>query len=140
VFFDISGFQYFGRYFMNICVSSYSFSRLVREGSLKPENVIYKAKEMGFYGIEFAGLWVPEGMTAIDYAKHLKDLAENVGIKITGYSVGGNLLCNNQEEEIERLKGEVDVAHALGVNLMRHDVAYDPCQGDTKVLKTIFPF
>ena len=33
---------------MNICVSSYSFSRLVSEGSLKPDDVIYKAKEMEF--------------------------------------------------------------------------------------------
>ncbi len=124
---------------MNICVSSYSFSRLVREGSLKPENVIYKAKEMGFYGIEFAGLWVPEGMTALDYAKHVKDLAEDAGIKITGYSVGGNLLCNNQEEEIERLKGEVDVAHALGVNIMRHDVAYGPMPGGYKSFENNLP-
>ena len=78
-------------------------------------------------------------MTAIDYAKHLKDLAENVGIKITGYSVGGNLLCNNQEEEIERLRTKL-MLRMPGVDFMRHDVAYGPMPGDTKVLKTIFLF
>lgn len=124
---------------MNICVSSYSFSRLVREGALKPDDVVLKAKEMGFHGIEFSGLWVPEGMTAIDYAIHLKNLAENVGIKITGYSVGGNLLCSNQDEEIERLKREVDVAHALGVDFMRHDVAYGPMPGGYKSFENNLP-
>lgn len=114
---------------MNISVSSYSFSRLVREGILKADDVIAKAKEMGFSGIEFAGLWVPEEMTALEYAKTLKEKAVDLGIAITGYSVGGNLLCNNQEAEVERLKGEVDVAYALGTKLMRHDVCYGPMPG-----------
>lgn len=114
---------------MNICVSSYSFSRLVGEGRLNADDVIAKAKEMGFYGIEFAGLWVKEGMTALEYARYLKETAEELGMAITGYSVGGNLLCNNQEAEIERLKGEVDIAHALGTGLMRHDVCYGPMPG-----------
>ena len=124
---------------MNICVSSYSYSRLVREGVLKPDEVIYKAKEMGFNGIEFAGLWVPEGMTAIDYAKHVRELCKDVGIEITGYSVGGNLICKNQEEEIARLKGEVDVAHALGANFMRHDVGYGPMPGGYRSFENNLP-
>ncbi len=114
---------------MNVCVSSYSFSRLVREGILNPDDVIQKAKDMGFKGIEFAGLWTPSGMNATEYAKELNKKAKSIGMEISGYSVGGNFLCSDPDAEAERLKKEVDVAYALGSKYMRHDICYGPMPG-----------
>lgn len=114
---------------MKLAVSSYSYSQAVSRGILAATDVIDKAKEMGFEGIEFAGLWVPEGCTPLEYAKELAAKAKDLGIEITGYSVGGNFLCADPDAEAERLKGEVDVAAALGSKFLRHDICYGPMPG-----------
>lgn len=123
-----------------LVVSSYSYTQAVSQGRLDPDLVMDKAKEMGFEGIEFAGLWVPQGMTAKEYAKKLKEKAGSLGMTISGYSVGANFLCQDIDAEIERVKGEVDVAEALGVKFMRHDVAYGPKPGGYKSFENNLPF
>ena len=60
----------------------------------------------------------------MDYAKRLKAEADRVGIPIVQYSIGADFIygCDGDlKKEIERLKGEVDVAKDLGVLGMRHD-------------------
>ncbi len=114
---------------MKIAISSYSYSSMVSSGQLPANQVMQKAKEMGFQGIEFAGLWVPEGRNAIEYARELAEEAASLGLTITCYSVGGNFLCSDPAAEAERLKGEVDVAAALGTAYMRHDICYGPLPG-----------
>lgn len=124
---------------MQLAVSSYSYSRLVSTGALKAGDVMKKAKEMGFSGIEYAGLWVPEGMTPVAYAKELAAEAQALGMTITGYSVGGNFLCADPEAEAERLKKEVDVAYALGAKRMRHDICYGPLPGGYRSFEKNLP-
>lgn len=119
--------KYFEVIFMKSSVSSYSFQKLINAGLDTQFTVIAKAKEYGFDGIEFTDLAVPEGKTEIEYAKEIKAEAERVGIAITGYSVGADLLggCDGDlDKEIERLKRKVDVAEALGAPLMRHDITF----------------
>ncbi|WP_420850641.1 sugar phosphate isomerase/epimerase family protein [Paenibacillus lutrae] len=56
----------------------------------------------------------------------IREKAAELGIELSNYAVGANFLTENDEayqQEIERVKREVDVANALGVKLMRHDVA-----------------
>ena len=109
---------------MKIGVSSYSYSRLVRSGAMKQIDVISKAKEMGFDTIEFSTIAVPEGKTLKDFAKELRDEADRVGIPISNYTIGADMLngCNgDQEAEIARVQGEVDIAEILGCPGMRHD-------------------
>ncbi|NLF93084.1 MAG: sugar phosphate isomerase/epimerase [Oligosphaeraceae bacterium] len=109
---------------MQIGVSSYSYSRLVRSGAMRQIEVIAKAKEMGFDAIEFSTISVPEGRTLPDFAAELKAEADKVGIPIVNYTIGADLLKGsdgNLEAEIQRLKGEVDIAAILGVPGMRHD-------------------
>jgi sugar phosphate isomerase/epimerase len=56
----------------------------------------------------------------------IKKQAQESGIEISNYAVGGNFSGLNDEDfkrEVERLKREVDIAAALGVTKMRHDVA-----------------
>lgn len=112
---------------MQIGVSSYSYSRLVSKGTMRQIDVIKAAKDAGFDVIEFSTISVPEGKTLPDFAKELKDEADKVGIKIANYTIGADLLHGSNgdiEAEIERLKGEVDIAEILGAPGMRHDITY----------------
>lgn len=105
---------------MKFSVSSYSYSQLRHSGEYKEIELIALAKEMGFDGIEFAEINPPEGTDKLQYAALLKEEAEKHEIEIVAYAIGANLLYNT-DEEIERLKKEVDVCQALGCKTMRHD-------------------
>ena len=109
---------------MKIGVSSYSFSRLVKSGAMQQIEVIRKAKEIGFDVIEFSTIAVPEGKTLPAFAAELRDEAKQVGLEIANYTIGADFLKGSQgnlQAEIERVKGEVDVAAILGTTSMRHD-------------------
>ena len=112
-----------------IGVSSYSYSRLVNNGTMKQIEVIAKAKEMGFDCIEFSTIKVPEGKTLPEFAAELKAEADRVGIPIMNYTIGADFLAGSGgdlDAEVERVKREVDVAEILGAPGMRHD-----CSGGT---------
>ena len=88
---------------------------------------VAKAKEMGFDGIEFTDLKGDGIEEQIALAKEIASEAERVGIKVIAYTIGANLYHDKKEDseaEIERLKGQLEVARALGAPLMRHDVCY----------------
>ena len=97
---------------MQIGVSSYSYSRLVRSGAMKQIDVIGAAKEAGFDVIEFSTIQVPEGQTLPTYAQALREEARRV--LVLGH--GGGMAA-----EIARVKKEVDIAEILGAPGMRHD-------------------
>ena len=112
---------------MQIGVSSYSYSRLVGSGKMKQIEVIKAAKHAGFDVIEFSTIAVPEGKTLPEFAAELKAEADAVGIKIANYTIGADFVHGSNgdiEAEIERLKGEVDIAAILGAPGMRHDITY----------------
>ena len=117
---------------MKIGVSSYSYSRLVGSGKIRQIDVISKAKEAGFDVIEFSTISVPQGKTLKDYARELRDEAERVGIPIANYTIGADFVngCGGDlRAEVERLKGEVDIAEILGAPGMRHDITYNMPRG-----------
>ena len=112
---------------MKIGVSSYSFSQYTSQGKMTVEDTVVKAAEMGFDAIEFVPFEAPEGKTKIEYAKDLKELAEDNNIEVSAYVVGANLLCETEAEEreaVEAVKADIDIANALGVKLFRHDIAF----------------
>lgn len=123
----------------NLAVSSYSFLGAVRRGVMSYEDIIPKAKEMGFTGVEYAGLEVPAGMNAEAYAGVLKERASSYGIALTCYSIGANFLQADPKAEIERVKAEVRVADKLGVKFMRHDVCYGPMPGGKRSFEANLP-
>lgn len=84
------------------------------------------AKEMGFEGIEYAEINPPEGVDKVTYAKKLATLSKELGIAITNYAIGADFVNRDVDSEIERLKGEVDIAEILGVKIMRHDATSGP--------------
>lgn len=108
---------------MRICVSSYSFSQLMRKGEVTQFDTIRLAKELGFDGIEFVELTPPDGTSLLDYAVQLAAEAAKQGIAIANYCIGANFAQTGEafQAEINRVKGQVDVAAALGVFTMRHD-------------------
>ncbi len=123
----------------NLAVSSYSFAGAVRRGEMSYEDIIPKAKEMGFAGVEYAGLEVPAGMSAAEYAAVLRERAKDHGIELTCYSIGANFLQADPKAELERVKSEVRVASALGVRFMRHDVCYGPLPGGRRSFDACLP-
>lgn len=117
---------------MKFAVSSYSFQKLLNNGTYTQREIIGIAKEMGFDGIEYIDLMPENGMTALEYAKVLKAEAEKQGIAIVAYTIGADFLKNDLDSEVERLYGQVDVAEALGAKLMRHDATGGFPEADAK--------
>lgn len=106
---------------MKVSVSSYSYSQL---GNSDFERIDL-AKKMGFEGIEFAEINAGD-KDKIEYAKELKAYADSAGVIITNYAIGADFINKDVYSEIERLKGEVDIAEILGVKIMRHDATIGP--------------
>ncbi len=109
---------------MKIGVSSYSFSGLTRTGKMSLFEVIEKAKEIGFDVIEFSGLVLPDGETLKSFAPKVKAKCAEVGIEMGNYTIGADFINGSNgdlDAEIERVKGEVDIAVLLGSPGMRHD-------------------
>lgn len=109
---------------MRLGVSSYSFSQLVRAGTLQQADVIAKAKELGFECIEFSTLALPKGETPLSFAPRLREEADRLGMPIVNYTIGADFLNGSNGDwkaEAERLRDEVRVAKILGAPGMRHD-------------------
>ena len=106
---------------MKISVSSYSFHRLMEDGRENQLSIIKLASELGFDGIEFCGIEPHDDRSVSDYAKILKDETDRVGLPISSFVFGADLL--NDDGELERLKEKIDLAEILGVPAVRHDVA-----------------
>ena len=106
--------------YMKIAVSSYSFSQAFRDGRMTIMDVIPKAKEMGFEGIEF----VRQGQSIEELkvlAPKLKAQAEEYGIEIISYMAGADFLLNGVEKQVADLKEEVEIAYLMGATRLRHD-------------------
>lgn len=107
---------------MKIGVSLYSFHSYAGNDSLGIKGCIDKAKEFGCEGVDFVE-W-GGGMTREEYLKTAKeygDYCKEVGVEAVCFCVGSDFLNRDLEPEIERVKGMVDIAAALGAKCMRHD-------------------
>ena len=121
---------------MKFSVSSYSFQRLLNNGTYTQLDLIKIVKDMGFDGIEFIDLMPPEGVSNAEYAEKLRKEAKKQGIEIVNYTIGADFLGENGwEAEAERLFGQVDIAEKLGAKGMRHD-ATGGFKGEDKKYKS----
>lgn len=116
---------------MKTCISSYSYHRLVSAGKMDYFQVMDKTKELGIDAIEFSTISVPEGKTLPEFAAELKAYADKIGLPIASYTIGANFMQADVAKEVERVKGEVDIAEILGAPVMRHDVMYGYYEGYT---------
>lgn len=112
---------------MKASVSSYSYAQYLRDGRLSLEELPSKAAEMGFFAIEYIDL--PQGSPAEReaLARKIRAAADRAGLPICAYTVGASLYRpdpSDAKAEIDRLRGELEIAAILGAPLMRHDVCY----------------
>lgn len=129
---------------MKISVSTYSFHKMLESGEITQFGCIAKAKEIGFEGIEFVDIIPHDGSGVMEYAKKLGAECARVGLVITNYTTGADFLngCEgNLEAEIERVKGQIDIAEALGATSVRHDATrgYDKGVKDFAGFDVVLP-
>ena len=105
---------------MKYALSIYSLSREVKKGNLDWFGVMDKAKELGFDGVEFIESGFPDKTPCIKTAKKYREYADKIGIEISNLAVPADLL--NDTDAYDKLCRWVDVAEALGVKTMRHDI------------------
>lgn len=107
------------------CVSGYGFGWQNDKSQLGVLGVIEKAAEMGIDAMEFT----ESEYTTVEKAPELRAKCEEVGITPVAFCVGANFAVSDSEklkDEIERVKKLVDTAEAMGVKMLRHDIAYGP--------------
>lgn len=118
---------------MKIGLSTYSLSKAIKAGEMDVIGAIQWIADNGGRHVEI----VPSPFTVTGDDKLISAIvkkAKETGLDISSYTIGGNLVCDSEEafrKEVDRLKKEVDTAHALGVKLMRHDVAYRQIEDST---------
>jgi len=109
---------------MKVGVSSYSYMQYIRAGKMTQLDTVAKAKEMGFDAIEFINIAGETLEEQKAYAQKIAEEAARVGIDIIAYTVSAHLFYDTpekNEEEVERLKGQLDIAKILGAKVFRHD-------------------
>lgn len=115
---------------MKLGMSSYSLLGAMQSEGMSILDVIDWTADEGGEHVEI----VPMGYTLADDPDLVESIlkkANERNIDISNYAIGANVLPETDaafEQEITRVKSEVDVANALGVKRMRHDVSFKPPQ------------
>ncbi|SCZ08132.1 Sugar phosphate isomerase/epimerase [Paenibacillus polysaccharolyticus] len=119
---------------MKVGLSTYSLQQALDRKELTVPDAVRWIAEQGGQHVEI----VPMGFSLIDnpvLIEEIKATAREVGIDISNYAIGANFAVQENvetlEEEIQSVMRHVDVAAALGVKLMRHDVAFRPAPEGT---------
>ncbi|MBE6644420.1 MAG: sugar phosphate isomerase/epimerase [Ruminococcaceae bacterium] len=110
---------------MKVCVTSYSFHRLLKSGELNQLTAMRKAKEMGFDAMEFSGILPQDNMSKSEYAKILRTEADKLNFPIVSFVFSADLANGTEgrtvEEEVTYVKEMIDIGEILGVKSVRHD-------------------
>ncbi|WP_050613809.1 sugar phosphate isomerase/epimerase family protein [Bacillus testis] len=113
---------------MKLGVSSYSLHQAVHKGDMTFLDSISWVKENGGEHFEVVPIHF-DLVEQPDLIAAIKSKAQSEEIELSNYAIGANFIQPTEqkyEKEIERVKCHVDVAKALGVRFMRHDVAIRP--------------
>ncbi|AZN41438.1 sugar phosphate isomerase/epimerase family protein [Paenibacillus albus] len=110
---------------MKLGLSSYSLSRAIGSNEMTILDAIQWIADQGGQHMEVVpiGFDLTNNHELIEAIRHK---ASDAGIELSNYAIGADFLKAGDgafEQEIERVKREVDIAHSLGLKLMRHDVA-----------------
>lgn len=110
---------------MKIGLSTYSLVRQIESKQMSVIEVIQWAADQGAQHVEI----VPIGYDLHEepsLVEAIRQKAADTGIDLSSYTFTANFIAENEEayeQEIVRVMQEIDVAHSLGVKLVRHDVA-----------------
>ena len=115
---------------MKLGVSSYSFSKYIAQTGASYLDICNEAKRIGYDGIEFIDLSldIQPAASLQELARTIRTHCESIGLVIAAYTVGADFL-NRGPGEIDRVKGQADIAALLGAKVMRHDVAWSLPEG-----------
>lgn len=119
---------------MKLGISSYSLYQVMQAGSMTLLEAIDWVADNGGEHIEIVPLGFNFGENP-ELIGQIRERATQAGIAVSNYAIGANFIVDSEKAyaaEIARVKSEVDHAHALGVKLMRHDVASRP---DTSIVR-----
>ncbi len=129
---------------MKLSLSTYSFDKYIKDGTLNQITLLKKAKELGFDAVEYTALTPPENVSVNDYAKQIKEEADRLGITIVAYTVGAKLYLPDSKDlqkEVDDVISKLETASILGAKIFRHDVTflyYDSLEG--KSFDRMLPF
>ena len=110
---------------MKVGLSTYSMYGLIESGEMSVPDVIGWIAENGGECAEI----VPFGFDLTDndaLTDAIVAKAKAAGLTLSCYSISANLLAEDRdayEAEVRRVMRHVDIAHRLGVPVMRHDVS-----------------
>ncbi|MEU8227763.1 sugar phosphate isomerase/epimerase [Kribbella sp. NPDC048915] len=107
---------------MKLGVSSYCFRQLMTSGEMDLIGVLDWVAASPAGHIEVAAMdgeyYLENEAVVRDAAKH----SDEIGVPIVNYLVSGDLRTADTQE-IDRLRRQLDIAHAFGATVFRHDVA-----------------
>jgi len=115
---------------LRVGISSYCLRQAIWSGEKTIVDVVAWAAEHGCEHIEI----VPIGFSLDDNPELVQDIrreAEQRGIILSNYVIKADFVQGDErmyEAEIARVKLQVDIAAALGIAHMRHDVAFRPVE------------
>lgn len=114
---------------ITIGLSSYSMSRAINDDRMSVFEVMDYIAKNGGQHMEV----VPCGKLIVnnddELVAKMVQHAKDAGIALSSYTIGANFALDSKEEiaaEVERVKGEIEVAAKLGVTRMRHDAGWKP--------------
>ena len=112
---------------IKIGFTSYSFAQALRAGQMDIFEVIKFAAELGARHLELT----PDNLFEMNPESIAKivETAKSVGIPLSSYTIGADFVRKDAaalKAEIERVKGQVEIAARLGVTRMRHDCGWRP--------------
>jgi len=118
---------------MQLSVSTYSLVKWRRETGATVEHCLDWLASVGLPCVELSGLGEKPVKDPRRRAKRLRQRCDRLGLNVVSYCTGAELLQTGdaQQQEIERVKKQIDIAAELGAPSMRHDVTRGP--GDDNV-------
>ena len=134
---------------MKLGLSSYSVNRVIEAGRMSLAQAIGWAAEQGAECMELVpcafSFQNEDGSINGEAIHSARTVARDAGLELVNYSVLADLCKEDraaQEAEIERVKLHVDIAAALGLSRMRHDIsAFRRPRGENGIMdfERLFP-
>lgn len=117
----------------DLAVSSYSFHRLVKQGSATLLDAPRLAKESGADAIEIATGGSLGPVLTPDLAGRLADAADAADVAITSFALWADLLDGEgqlSQQALDAVMAQVEAAAGIGVDRVRHDATWRTPQND----------
>jgi len=124
---------------MRIAISTYSLAKWRRREDKTLDDALQWLSQHGPNCVEFTNQGDFDVDQPVALAESLAQRCRELGLTPVSYCTGAELLKSpsEQESEIEKQKQNIDVAAALGVPSMRHDITRGPADGDERTFQDV---